>query len=764
MPPAALASRTLRSPLAWWGPLVLVAGVALLYAQTLGFEFVGFDDEDYVSDNPWVRPGLTDAGVRWAFTAFHSGNWHPLTWLSHMADCQAFGAWAGGHHLTNATWHALSSVLVYVWLARLTGRVGPSLVVAALFAWHPLRAESVAWVSERKDVLALAAGLTTLVLYTEYARRGGWGWYLAVCGTFALGLMCKPLLVTLPCVMLLLDYWPLGRVGGTADHPALDRAALPRVLLEKLPLAALVVASSLVTIRAQASAKAVSALGAHPLVDRLGYAVLAYGSYLAKLVWPRGMMFIYPHPVVSPDWMRVAAVGLGLSIITGAAVWQLRARPYLAVGWFWFLGTLVPNIGLVQVGAQFMADRFTYLAGIGLTWSLVWLAADLAQRWRIPASWQLAAAALVAGGYALLAIPQIATWRNTETLVANALAIDPQNHVAHRIAGSVLADEGRYTEAIAHYQQATSVGGRPLADTLTLLSDALAKTGQLDAARQAAEQAVAARPDVAETHRTLGKVEAALARWPEAETQFRRAVELDPGFAHAQADLAVALAEQGRLDEALPLARRAVELRPGEAQFLSNLGALCLRAGNLTEAEQYCREALAAEPGRADATHNLGLVFEAQGDLPAAAAEFARALERDPQLARAEYDWGRVMAAQGQKRDAAGHLARALELRPGWVEPANFLAWLHGTSSGDWVRPAAAVEYAELAARETQRGFPEILDTLAAAYASAGRFDEAAAVAREAVALARQRGQAPLAADIETRLARYQAREPYREP
>lgn len=760
----------------WLGALALVAGVVALYAPTLGFEFVGFDDEEYVSDNPWVRRGLSADSVRWALTAFHSGNWHPLTWLSHMVDCQLFGLRAGWHHLTGFVVHALSAVVLFLWLTRLTGLAGRSFLVAALFAVHPLRAESVAWISERKDVLAVLLGLLALAAYTRYARGPSLGRYLVLLALLGLGLSAKPLLVTLPCVMLLLDYWPLGRLGRGASAGAsqtsgqggplsadwLRRGAL--LVVEKLPLFALAAASSAVTVQAQRAASAVSSLSAHPLSYRAGYAVLAYGAYLKKFFWPSQLMFMYPHPVKAPSLIQVAEVGALLLAITGLALWQSRRHPYLIVGWLWFLGTLVPNIGLVQVGAQFIADRFTYLSGIGLAWAVVWSLADSCDRISVPKGVRVALAGVYLGALMLAARPQIATWRNTESLVEHALAIDPQNHVAHRIWGSVLADQGQYAEAIAHYQQAREVGGRPLADTLTLLADALSKTGELPAALDVARQAVAARPDLAEAHRTLGKLLGQSGRWDLALEEFQRAVQCDSTFALAQADLAVAQAELGRLDEAEKLARRAVELRPGSAHLLTNWGALLLRQGRVDQAERACRQAVSLEPQRPEAQYNLGLVEAVRQRWPEALVHLREALRLRPGYAEAEYDLGRVLAAQGEYEQAVTHFERACQLRPQWTDPMNYLAWLHATERAPWARPERAVALAESAVALGGRQAPELLDTLAAAYAAVGNWDQACRAAQEALERARQSGAEALATDIQGRLERYQRREPLSRP
>ncbi len=754
---------------AGWGrwPVALLATVMLtwcVFGQTVAFDFVGFDDEDYVSHNPWVTGGFSRSAIRWALLAYHSGNWHPLTWLSHMLDCQLFGTWAGGHHLGNVALHSGSVVLLAVALFRMTGRAAPSVAAAALFAVHPLRAESVAWVSERKDCLSLFLGLGALCLYARYVERPTVGRYLAVVLTFGLGLTAKPLLVTLPCVLWLLDYWPLGRFGFAPGGTA-ARARLPRLVAEKIPLLALVVLSSWWTIGAQRAGGAMSSLATFPWPSRLAQAVIAYPTYLALTVWPHNLAFVYPRSAVDPSRMAVIASVLGLVLAT-VVCWVLRrSRPYLLVGWLWFLGTLVPNIGLVQVGPQWLADRFTYLSGIGLALCVCWAGVDLVgtspMRGRLAMLATAAATLLLAG----LCYRQVGTWRNTESMVANALAVDPTNYIAHRVWGSTLADAGKYAEAIPHYEQATEIRGRVAADTLVLLSTALIEVGRMDDARAAIDRARAARDDVADVHRALGKLELRGGHPVEAEAAFRQALARDQNFAQAHNDLAVALSEQNRWNEALQHARQAVQLRPRDGELLGNLALAEAHAGTPAAAISTGQAAVRFALDRARAQYSLGYALAAAGQLHEAEQVFRDCLVTRANYSQARYDLARLEMDSGRASAAAHDLAIVVQEQPGWLGPANDLAWILATHPDPETRDgAAAVALAERAVASLPDAMPELLDTLAAAYAEAGQWEQAAATAERGRVLADRQAKADLAQQMARRLELYRARRPYRAP
>lgn len=541
----------------------LVAGVVFLYLQLLGHDFVRFDDFGYIVDNPEVRDGLTWHGVRWAFTSFHMANWHPLTWVSHMADCELFGLAPGGHHLVSVVIHGVNAALLFLALRLMTASVAPSFTVAALFAFHPLRVESVAWASERKDVLAGLFFMLALLAYAHYARRPTPARYVLVFTALALGLMAKPMLVTLPLVLLLLDLWPLGRLG--ARGPA-GRAALRAALLEKLPLLALCVASAAITVVAQHRGGAVVELAAVPLPGRVANALVASVTYLSKTVWPARLAFYYPYPAPGPGVAAALAIAgvlgaMALASVTFLAAMQAGRRPYLLVGWLWYLIMLLPVIGLVQVGHQSMADRYTYLPLIGITIAVVWSAAEVAARrpsLRRP---------LVAAGTVIVVLLSAATWlqarhwRDSRALFEHALAVTHDNYFVHNNLGNLLAREGDLEGAAAQFEQALSI--RPdFTEAMNNLGSVAARAGDHDRARSLYEQAIALRPDYAKAHYNLALSLEALGRLDQAEHHYLLAMQHDANLFEAHERLGDLAARRGDFREAVSRFRAAIEGNP----------------------------------------------------------------------------------------------------------------------------------------------------------------------------------------------------------
>ena len=564
----------------------LALACVAVYGRTLGFDFVNTDDGQYIVEHAVVREGWSLAGLRLAFTGIHHGNWHPLTTLSQLLDCELYGLAPWGHHLGNVALHAAVAVALFRALFELTGRLARSAAVAGLFALHPLRVESVAWVSGRKDLLSGLCFALALHAHARLARAGAAQrrrWLAAVAGCFALGLMSKPVLVTLPCVLLLLDVWPLGRLRSEGARA---------LVAEKLPLFGLAAVSSALTVWAQRGA--VIELDALPLPARLLNALLSVEVYLRELLWPAGLSPFYPHPggLLSP-----ARALPGALIVAGmlALGWRLRERaPYVAVGWLWFLGMLVPVLGIVQVGAQAHADRYTYLPQIGLCWAAVWGVADLWSRAK------LAPNALVALAIALLALlgalsaRQVGAWRDSESLWRRALAVDPRNHVA-----------------------------------LFGLARERAERGLRDEAAQLYAQAIAMEPRYPEARANLGVTLIELGRLDEGIEQLRAAVELRPQHARSRANLGRALAGRGELDAGLRECRRALELAPEDALVRETL-ALVLLARGLREEGRA--EYLAAE-ARATAQRDPGLAAAIRARRVAAEARVPRA--RVPERGRA---------------------------------------------------------------------------------------------------------------------------------
>lgn len=545
------------------GALLVLATLAV-YARVAGHEFVGYDDPGYVTANPVVQRGLSLDGVAWAFTTTAMSNWHPVTWLSHLLDVQCFGLAPAGHHLVSVALHALSAALLFLLLARLTDRPWRSLTVAALFALHPLHVESVAWVAERKDVLSGVLWHLTLLLYVEWTRRPGPGRYLAALACFAAGLMAKPMLVTLPVVLLLLDAWPLARWKASAGPgPLRPASSLPALVREKLPFLALSLASSAVTIYAQHQGGSMAGLREAPLGLRAENAVVAAASYLGLAIWPRDLAVLYPLPPSIPAWRVAVSAGVLLAITAGVTL-RARRAPYLAVGWSWFLVTLLPVIGLVQVGAQSMADRYTYLPLTGIFLMAVWGGAELvgARPWRGPllATAAVAAAAAVTWG-------QLGHWRDSLTLFRHTLEVTSGNYLILNNYGAALNDRGRPEEAIPALQRALAI-----------------------------------EPGHAEAWYNLGRIHQVARQDLEAAAlYYRRAIQLKPGYLDAQINLGGVLNRLGRFREGLEVLEPARARAPERAELCFNLGVSYAALG---ERERALREAEALgrlDPGLAQA-------------------------------------------------------------------------------------------------------------------------------------------------------------------
>jgi hypothetical protein len=502
--------------------LLLAVAVLLAYLQVRRFAFITLDDDMYVFRNPFVLAGLTWDGVKWAFITQYAANWHPLTWLSHMLDAQLYGPWAGGHHLTNIVFHAANTILLFLFLNRVTRAFWRSALVAGLFALHPLHVESVAWVSERKDVLSAFFWVATMWAYVEYVIAPSIWRYLAMVLLFALGLMAKPMLVTLPFVLLLLDYWPLGRVRGLAPadvssactlQPELPRQGYWYLIREKIPLFVLAVLSCLMTLWAQQGSGSVVPLDIRPLGPRLANALVTYIEYVVKMFWPPPMAMFYP--LVPVPWWQAMAALIVLLAVSAMLLARARRSPYLAVGWLWYLGTMVPVIGLVQVGGQAMADRYTYIPFIGLFIMVSWGLNELTAHWRCQrVILSLGAAVLLAACFWATWV-QAGFWRNSETLFLHALQVTGPNYMAYNHLGMYYADEGQYDKAIAMYKKA--------------LINA---------------------PTYAPAYNNLGIIYATQRKFAEALPLFERAIQLMPNNLSYHRNMALAYLNQGKTAEA----------------------------------------------------------------------------------------------------------------------------------------------------------------------------------------------------------------------
>jgi protein O-mannosyl-transferase len=721
---------------------LLLLAVALVFGQTLQHDFVDFDDQQYVVNNPQVVRGLTGDGLVWAFTASHAGNWHPLTWLSHQLDCQLYGLEPWGHHLTSVLLHAATAIVLFLVLRKMTGDVWPSAFVAAVFAVHPLRAESVAWVAERKDVLSGLFFMLTLGAYLGYARRPfSLFRYLLVVLLFGLGLMSKPMLVTAPFVLLLLDYWPLRRVVAGTHGVCL-------LLVEKTPLLMMSAACCVGTLSTQGKIIEISDRVSLPW--RMGNAAVAYVAYLGQWFYPANLAVFYPHPGSGlPGWKIIAAVLL-LAAISGAALVWRRRHPYLPVGWLWYLGMLLPVIGLVQVGEQAMADRYTYLPQIGLCLALTWGLKVLTRRWPLR-RWSCgAAAAFVVAALMVCTWHQTSFWRDRVTLWTRAAACTTRNRVAHNNLGIVLAGKGRVDEAIGHFHQALAIDPN-CAEPQNNLGVVLAGQGRFDEAIRHYREAVRIKPDYVEAHYNLGVALAGRGQFEEAARHYRAALKTEPNHATAHNDLGVALAGLGRVEEAMGHYRQALKINADYAEAHYNLGNALLGGGQVDEAVAEYRKALAINPNITGAHNNLANLLAAQGRVEEAISHYRKALRLDPRN-------------EDTRRNFGLALDRLIALHPDDVALLNDVAWQMATDPGAALRNGAgAVKLAEHLVELTDGREPAVLGTLAAAYAEAGRSPEAVGTARKALDLARQQNKLSLAKSLEEKISLYQSRKAYRE-
>jgi protein O-mannosyl-transferase len=655
-------------------PAVLLALATIaLYWPAMRHDFVNYDDRVYVTENVHVQEGLTLESIKWAFLNPVCSNWHPLTVLSHMLDCQLFGVKPGGHHLTNVLLHALNVGLVFVLLQQMTGAIWRSLFVAALFAVHPLRVESVAWVAERKDVLSTLFFLLTLWAYAQYVSRARrkvsgesqtsnikhrtsnaqWCYGSAVL-FFALGLMSKPMLVTLPVILLLLDFWPLNRVTGDEWRMTRFRIPVPQLstfsqlLFEKLPFFALAAAASIVTFMVQKQTGAVKTVDTFPLGARVGNALISYCRYVGKTFWPANLAVYYPHPGYWP-LEKVLLAGVFLCGISALLFMKRGRYPFLLMGWLWFVGTLAPVIGLVQVGGQAMADRYTYIPSLGLLILTVWGAHELTSRWRHQVI-GLSMAGLAAIILCCAATrQQLGYWQDSETLFRHTLEVTESNALAHNNLGLALLDKGQTGDAISQFQEAIRLNPN-YADAHYNLGTALLQKGQTDEAMIEFQEAIRLKPDYAHAHINLGVALLNQGRADEANRHFQEAIRLNPDFADANYNLGVALLNKGQTDGAISQFQAAIRLKPDFAEAHINLGVALARNNQLDEAISQYQEAIRLKPDFAEAHYNLGVALARKNQIDGAISQFQEALRLKPDYANAQKNLERALDLKNQMR------------------------------------------------------------------------------------------------------------------
>jgi tetratricopeptide (TPR) repeat protein len=679
--------------------LVLALTTLAAYWQVRNCDFVNFDDQTYVTANKYVNTGISWENVRWAFTAGKLGYWHPLTWLSHMLDCRLFGLRPGWHHLSNLLLHVANTLLLFGLFKRMTGAVWRSAFVAAVFALHPVNVESVAWVAERKNVLSTLFWFLTLWGYASYVRRGGAWRYLVTLLLFVLGLLSKPMLVTLPFVMLVLDYWPLGRLGFGGEGRRVKggewTAQIFGLVREKVPffvLSGVSVYLSFLSVRHLWTRITTDLV---PMKLRIGQALVSYVSYIGKIILPRGLAVYYPYPESVPLWQSVAAL-LSLVFATLVLIWVLRRRRYLAAGWLWYVGTLMPVIGLIQSGLwPATADRWLYVPLTGILIMVAWGAAELVGKWRYGRTALGISAAVVLGCLFICTRIQVTYWEGSLRLCGHALEVTENNAVMHSNYATALHDEGRYEEALAHFNEALRIN-----------------------------------PDYFDARRNIGNLYLKQGKYNEAIANLSKLLQMGKEQAKVHRSLGLAYGQLGEEGLAIQHYNQALRLDPEDLKVRLSLGRLLLAHGRFREAIACFNEVLRTKTDMPDVYSNLGLAYCQLGDYDLAVKHWTEAVKLKP--------------------DFAGVLNNLA-----WI--------LGVTEDTNLRNPAGAVEYAERACELTEYNRPDFLDTLAIAYAAVGNFPEAVKTAEKAVALALSLERKDLAAEIQKRLELYKVGTAYYE-
>mgnify|MGYP002634074871 CR=1 FL=1 len=617
--------------------LFLVVTTFLAYWQVLDHAFLNFDDNRYVTENTHITKGLTREGVIWAFTQSYASNWHPVSWLSHMLDFEFYGQDPSGHHLTNLLLHIANTLLLFWVLVRMTGAHWRSGIVAFLFALHPLNVESVAWIAERKNVLSTFFWFLTMWAYVHYVEKKWIGNYLLVVLLLALGLMAKPMLVTLPFVLILLDYWPLRRWGWDKSHSE----GGTRLILEKVPLFVLVTATSVVTVMAQKGGGALRSADFISNYSGIANALVSYLEYLEKMIWPRELAVFYPHPGNTLPLWKVLLCALVLVAITTQVVRGIRRVPYLAVGWFWYLGTLVPVIGIVQVGEQAMADRYMYVPLIGIFIVIAWGLPELMKNGKHRLLFVLAGALVPL--LIILTWVQVSHWKNSITLFEHAISVNESESLSfvlvHNNLGHALATENRHEEAASQFLQAIKINPR-YSKAYNNLGRALSELKRYDEAIEYFQQAISIEADYAETYNKLGNALRKQGNLSESIAYFNEAARFKIEHADAYFNLGIALSQQGRFEKAITKYQKALLIKPDLIQALNNLASLLGQQGKVLEAIALYRKAITLDPNFAKAHNNLGSTLAGQGKFEEAANHFEKAISIDPNYADARKNLG----------------------------------------------------------------------------------------------------------------------------
>ena len=624
---------------------ILLALITLAaFWQVQDYEFVDYDDNMYVFENTHIQSGLTSESITWAFSTLYFGNWCPLTWLSYMFDYQLYGLNAGGYHLTNLMLHIINTILLFLVFNRMTGAFWKSAFIAALFSLHPLHVESVAWISDRKDLLCTSFWILTMWAYARYTVHPTFWRYLSVFLLLALGLMSKATIVTLPFVLLLMDYWPLGRFkireslnhNESQTHQSVNidtqKSITFHLILEKIPFLALAISVIILTLIAQQKIGAVKSFEFYPLTHRFANALMAYIGYIGKTIWPHNLAFFYPYPDIIPNLKTVWA-GLLLIFISFLVIWKTYKYPYLAFGWLWYLGTLIPVIGLVQIGAHAMADRYSYTPIIGLFVIIAWGIPDVLKTWVHRKLFFVASAISILSVLMICSRLQLRSWANSTTLFEHAIEVTRNNYKAHHNLGVVLTRQKKHEKAILHYYEAIRI-----------------------------------KPDFAKAHYNLGVAFAYNDKFNEAITHFSRALLEKPDYFEAHCNLGVALAAKGLKKKAVFHFSEAIRIKDDYAEAHYNLGNVLAEQEKIEKAILHYNKALQINPDNAGTHYNLANALAAKGNLKGAALHYLKALYIEPDSAEIHNNIGTVLIRQGKIKKAIIHFSKALEIKPDFLD------------------------------------------------------------------------------------------------
>jgi tetratricopeptide (TPR) repeat protein len=680
--------------------IVLTIAILAVFWRVSDHAFINLDDTLYITENPHVQAGLTIENLKWAFTTAHAPYWHPLTWLSHMLDIQLFGMKAGGHHAMNVLFHVANTLLLFLVLRRMTKAHWPSAFVAALFALHPLHVESVAWIAERKDVLSTLFWILTIGAYAYYRESPGYRRYLLVIVAFTLGLMSKPMLVTLPFVLLLLDFWPLGRLRPANDagresrhaiHPeapvrkkrkgavvpaakTIEREEWPitplrwmvirPLLVEKAPLLALAALSSVITIIGQQ--KAMSSLQTLPVDARIANALVSYVKYIGMMIWPIDLAVFYPHPHKQPVWLVLGAF-LALVAATFLILRKINRFPYLGVGWLWYIGTLFPVIGLFQAGAQEMADRFTYVPMVGILIMVAWGIPDSLSDWGRRKTALGVLSGIVILACAILAWGQVQLWRDSITLFSHTLKVTTGNFIAYNNMGTALSDQGKTEEAIAHYRSALRIAPR-YAKAWINLGITYEESDRNAKAIEAYQEALRLNPNDAESWNNLGSAYGKSGQTAKAIEAIEKALRIDPSYDEAWNNLGNAYGGNGETAKAIEALQKAIRINSRYAKAWNNLGIAYAESGRTVEAIEAFQRCLHIKPGQADVWSNLAVAYRKHGQKAKAIEAYREALRINPLYVKALFGLGVAFMEAGQTSEVGDIYRKLRTLDPSAAE------------------------------------------------------------------------------------------------